>query len=195
MTAVFRTRRRAKRSGDDLFRHDVALRLERWPDLFRPPALDEFGGSANLSSGVERLVADLVAARPAGHIHTTIEIPRTELSPEVEGRAKESIVRYCDARIREVEDRRTALRHEGLSALVLSAPLLALALLLTALVTHSGLPPFWRSFLGDGVLLILAWVALWYPLDTLLWYGRPMAREVHVLRAMCHMDVTVRAAD
>src|ERR1700681_2408587 len=124
MTAVFRTRRRAKRSGDDLFRHDVVLRLERWPDLFGPPALDEFGGSANLSSGVERLVADLVAARPAGHIHTTIEIPRTELSPEVEGRAKESIVRYCEVRIREVEDRRTALRHEGFSALVLSAPLL-----------------------------------------------------------------------
>ena len=28
------------------------------------------------------------------------------------------------------------------------------------------------------------WVALWYPLDTLLWYGRPLTREIRVLRAM-----------
>jgi len=77
---------------------------------------------------------------------------------------------------------------------VLSVPLLALALLLTAAVTHSGLSSFWRSFLADGVLLVLSWVALWYPLDTLLWYGRPLTREIRVLRAMRHMDLEVSAA-
>ena len=49
--------------------------------------------------------------------------------------------------------------------------------------------------MGDGVLLVLAWVALWYPLDTLIWYGRPFTREIRVLRAMREMDVAVRAID
>jgi hypothetical protein len=170
------------------------VQLDRRRDLFGPPALDEFGGSANLISGAEQLVADVVAAWPVGHIHATIQLPPDEITSDGEARIKESIDRYCDRRIADLEHRRAALHQEGLSALVLSVPLLALALLLTAAVTHSGLSSFWRSFLADGVLLVLSWVALWYPLDTLLWYGRPLTREIRVLRAMRHMDLEVSAA-
>jgi hypothetical protein len=170
------------------------VRLDRRQDLFGPPALDEFGGSANLISGVELLVADVAAAWPVGHVHATIQLPPHEIASDVEARVKESIDRYCDRRIADLEHRRTALRQEGLSALVLSIPLLLLALLLTAAVTHSGLSSFWRSFLADGVLLVLSWVALWYPLDTLLWYGRPLTREIRVLRVMRRMDLEVSAA-
>jgi hypothetical protein len=169
------------------------VQLNRRRDLFGPPALDEFGGSANLISGVEQLVADVAAAWPVGHIHTTIQLRPHEITSDVEARIKESIDRYCDRRIADLEHRRAALRQEGLSALVLSVPLLAVALLLTAAVTHSGLSSFWRSFLADGVLLVLSWVALWYPLDTLLWYGRPLTREIRVLRAIGHMDLAVCA--
>jgi hypothetical protein len=195
VTVAFRARRKAKRAGVDVFVHHVTVRLDRRQDLFGPPALDEFGGSANLISGVEQLVADVVAAWPVGHIHATIQLPEQDVTNDAGARVHESIGRYCDRRIQDLEHRRVALRQEGLGALVLSVPLLAVALLLTAAVTHSGLPSFWRSFLGDGVLLVLSWVALWYPLDTLLWYGRPLAREIRVLRAMRHMDVAVRAID
>jgi hypothetical protein len=195
MTVAFRARRKAKRAGVDIFVHHATVQLDRRQDLFGPPALDEFGGSANLISGVEQLVADVVAAWPVGHIQATIQIPEAEITPGIEARVHESIAQYCDRRIRDLEHRRVALRHEGLSALVLSVPLLAVALLLTAAVMHSGLPSFWQSFLGDGVLLVLSWVALWYPLDTLLWYGRPLHRELRVLRAMLQMDLVVRAID
>lgn len=192
MTVAFRARRKAKRAGVDVFVHDVTVRLERRQDLFGPPALDEFGGSANLISGVELLVADVVAAWPVGGIHATIELPRDEITPDLEARVKVSIDRYCDHRIADLDHRRVALRQEGFSALVLSVPVLAVALLLTAAVEHGGLPAFWRSFLGDGVLLVLAWVALWYPLDTLLWYGRPVTHEIRVLRAVRDLDLVVR---
>ncbi len=169
------------------------MQLDRRQDLFGPPALDEFGGSANLISGVEQLVADVAAAWPIGHIHATIQLPPDEITSDVEARVKESIDGYCDRRIADLEHQRAALRQEGLNALVLSVPLLALALLLTAAVAHSGLSSFWRSFLADGVLLVLSWVALWYPLDTLLWYGRPLTREIRVLRTMRSMDLEVCA--
>jgi hypothetical protein len=195
MTVAFRARRKAKRAGVDIFVHHVTVNLHRRRDLFSPPALDEFGGSANLISGVEQLVADVVAAWPVGHIAATIQLPADEITADVDPRMRESIEGYCDRRLRDLEHRRVALRQEGLSALVLSVPLLAVALLLSAAVTHSGLPSFWQSFLGDGVLLVLAWVALWFPLDTLIWYGRPLQREIRVLQAMRQMDLAVRAVD
>lgn len=195
MTVAFRARRKAKRADVDLFVHHVTVQLDRRQDLFGPPALDEFGGSANLISGVEQLVADVVAAWPVSHIRATIQLPEDEITADVDARVRESIAGYCDGRIRDLEHARVALRREGLSALVLSVPLLAVAVLVAAAVEHSGLPSFWQSFVGEGVLLVLAWVALWYPLDTLIWYGRPFTREIRVLRAMRKMEVAVRAID
>ena len=192
MSAGLRTLR--ARRQDPLFRHDVTLRLERRKDLFSPPALDEFGGSADLVSGVERLVGDLVAARPIGPIHTMIELPRDQAAAAREDDVRAAVVRYCDLRIATLEREREALRSEGFGALVLSMPLLLVTLGLIVAVAESGLGSFWRSFLGD-VLLVLSWVALWYPLDTLIWYGRPMHHELRVLRAMRTMDLTIRAVD
>jgi hypothetical protein len=193
MTVAFRVRRKAKRAGVDVFVHHVTVKLQRRQDLFSPPALDEFGGSADLTSGVEQLVADVVAAWPVGRVEATIELPEDEITPDAGPRVRASLERYCAHRLRDLEHQRVALRHEGLSALVLSVPLLAAAILVAAAVDHSGFPSFWRSFVGDGVLLVLAWVALWYPLDTLIWYGRPLQREIHVVRALRDMDVAVRA--
>jgi hypothetical protein len=180
--------------GIESSHHELVLRLDRLQDLFGPPALDEFGGAADLTSGIERVVAELKATRPAT-VHLTILVAEPELTPGVEDRLAAAIRRYCTARIQALEHRRGALRHDGLTALLLGAPLLLVALLLTALVSQSGLPAFWRTFLGDGLLLVLAWVALWYPLDTLLWYGRPITHEIRVVDAMRRMPITVRAAD
>jgi hypothetical protein len=178
--------------GIESSHHQLVLRLDRLQDLFGPPALDEFGGSADLTSGIERVVAELKATRPAT-VQLTILVPEPGLTPGVEDRVTAAIRRYCAARIQDLEHRRGALRHDGLTALLLGAPLLLVALLLTALVSHSSFPAFWRTFLGDGLLLVLAWVALWYPLDTLLWYGRPITHEIRTVDAMRRMPITVRA--
>ncbi len=176
------------------FRRDVTLRLEQRADLFSPPALDEFGGAANLISGVEQLVGDLVAARPVGELHGTIELPADEAAEAREEEVSAAIARYCDARIATLDRDRAALRSEGLGALVLSVPLLLVTLGLIVALQESGIGSFWRAFLGD-VLLVLSWVALWYPLDTLIWYARPVSHELRVLRAMRTMPVTIRAVD
>jgi hypothetical protein len=180
--------------GIESSHHALVLRLDRLQDLFGPPTLDEFGGAADLTSGIERVVAELKSTRPAT-VHLTILVAEPELTPGVEDRLTAAIRRYCTARIQDLEHRRGALRHDGLTALLLGAPLLLVALLLTALVSQSGFPAFWRTFLGDGLLLVLAWVALWYPLDTLLWYGRPITHEIRVVEAMRRMPITVQAAE
>jgi hypothetical protein len=39
---------------------------------------------------------------------------------------------------------------------------------------------------------VLLWVALWYPLDALFWYGRPLSQELRALRRLEAGSVTIR---
>ena len=51
-----------------------------------------------------------------------------------------------------------------------------------------------RDFLGQGVFLVVAWVGLWYPLDTLLWTPRVQMRQRKALQAIRVMEVSVEPA-
>jgi len=167
--------------------------LDRVRDLFGPPALDEFGGSADVASGIERLGVRLQARRPRGGLRVAIEVPEAEAVPGLEDTMRAAVRRYCQLKLTDLENQRAALRHEGWSALLVSVPLLVVTLVVTALVTNTGGGDAWDSILGDGLLLVFAWVVLWYPLDTLLWYGRPLKHEIAAVRAMLDMDLVVRA--
>lgn len=181
-------------SRDPGSRDEIVLSLDRVRDLFSPPALDEFGGSADVESGIERLRVQVLAARPDAPFRVSIVVPAAEVTPGLEDRMGAAVRRYCELKLADLERRRAALRHEGWSALVVAAPLLVLTLLLIGIVSHLGLPRYWDAVLGDGLLLVLAWVVVWYPLDTLLWYGRPLAHEIHAVRTMRDAEIVVRSA-
>jgi hypothetical protein len=172
---------------------EVILALDRVRDLFAPPALDEFGGSADVASGIERLLVQLLAVPPEDARQVSIVVPAAELTPGVEDRMRAAVRRYCELKLADLEHRRATLRHDGWTALLLAAPLLVVTLLLIGIVSHLGLPRYWDAVLSDGLLLVLAWVVVWYPLDTLLWYGRPLAHEIRVVRALRDLDVVVRS--
>jgi hypothetical protein len=50
-------------------------------------------------------------------------------------------------------------------------------------------------FGDDGLFVVVAWVGLWYPLDTLFYSGRPYRLEKSVLEIMHGMQIVVRPAD
>jgi hypothetical protein len=62
---------------------------------------------------------------------------------------------------------------------------------LSVLVTKSSIDEDWRTAI-DGLLIVLVWVALWYPFDALFWYGRPLTQELRALRRLERGTVTVR---
>jgi hypothetical protein len=172
---------------------EVVLRLARVQDLFGAPSLPGFEDAADLPSGIERLLTKLVAQREPSHHRPVIVVADQPLTATLEAELRAAVVAYCDARRDDVDDHRVALRHDGVQALAIGVPLLLASLLATAVVVHSGLPSFWRTFL-TGVLVVVDWVALWYPLDTLLWYGRPWQRERTVL-AHVAASLVVRGPD
>ena len=169
------------------------MRVGTLAELFAPPKLDEWGGSANLASGVERLVHELQATRVAEPRRAVVVVADGELGADVDTRVRGSIVRYCDSRREELRHARGAQVREGIGALGIGLPVLLVGLILIEAIRQGGLPGLIERFFGDGLVLVIAWVAVWYPLDVLLYYGRAMERERHALGALREMEIVVRA--
>ena len=170
----------------------VTLRLDRLEELFSPPRFGEFGESADLPSGIERLVAELKATSDA-RVQVAVEVPEAARTPGVEDRLTTAIQSYAAQRVRTLEHQRAALRREGLTSLLWALPVSVVLSVLSVLVTRSSLSDDWQTVV-DGLLVVFLWVALWYPLDTLFWYARPLTQELEVLRRLEQGAVTVRGA-
>jgi hypothetical protein len=172
--------------------YNATLELERLHDLFAPPTYGEFGDAADVPSGIERLVNELKTVR-SSDVGVTVVIPDTEVQPGLDARLAAAVRSYAALRLRDVEYRRAALRREGLTAMVISIPILVVLTILEILVVESSIPDAWNNAV-EGLLVVLVWVALWYPLDTLFWYARPLLHERQALRTLESLPVTVRAA-
>ena len=94
----------------------------------------------------------------------------------------------------ESESERAALRRVGLAALGVGLPILFVGLALYTLLHRTHATDFLRIHVGNGILLVTAWVGLWYPLDTLLHYDRPYRQELQVLRRRRQAELVIKAA-
>ena len=106
---------------------EITLSLARLDELFGPVSFPELGGSADLRSGIERLVSQLKSG-PRGPVRAVLTLPENELGSESEGRIRRAIERYRDLRERESRSERAALRRVGLAALGVGLPILFVAL-------------------------------------------------------------------
>jgi len=170
--------------------YEATLKLEKLQDLFSPPTFVEFGGCADMPSGIERLVTELRTIQSAD-VGVTVMVPDAEMQPGLDERLAAAIRTYVAVRVRDVEYRRAALRREGLTSLVIAVPILVVLTVLEIWVAASSLPEAGSTVI-DGLLVVLSCGALWYPLDTLFWYPRPLIQEQQVLRALETAPVTVR---
>jgi len=174
---------------------ELTLRLDSAAELFAPPRLDEHGGTANLASGVERLVTRL---RPLPNEHRpriVVVVPAHEATDGAEARARASIARYCDARSEELRLAREAQVRDGLDALWIGLPVLFVGLFLIEAIRRFATADVITNFFADGLILVLAWVAVWYPLDTLLYYGRSGRQELRAVERLRELEVVLQAGD
>jgi hypothetical protein len=64
-------------------------------------------------------------------------------------------------------------------------------LVLSAVVLHSAAPHAIRTFFGEGLFVVIAWVGAWYPLDVLFYYPRPHRRTRKLLERLRRMEVVL----
>ena len=146
----------------------VTLRYGNINSLFEKPDVSPFSEDFleyGTVPGVEYIYNELQANPALRHVETTIVLPPEQITPDLEKSTKEAVRRYCLARSWEVGQTERALRWRAFRAL-------AVALLLFVVYVFLQ----WKleniEFLAIRVILegldILIWVALWFPLDALI---------------------------
>ncbi len=174
---------------------EIVLRLNTPEELFQAQAADVLSARGRLFSGIEELMLELTPRRLNDRTTVVIALPRDQLQPDTRQRLSDAIERYCTQRLRQTELLRRAQWREVMAAFRTGFVIFAFGVLLSYYFNHSGLATLTKLLLGDGFFLVIAWVGLWYPLDTLVHYRRQSAREERVLRAIRTMEVRVGSSD
>lgn len=173
--------------------HEITLNLDDIRELFLAPELDPFAGRSHAESGMDRMLHQL-RARPRGAVRARIVLPHSQLAPDLESRCREALQCYCDTRIGQLTDQSVSLRREGYATLASGSVFLAACILGSTIVAEPvHLPDILGRFLNEGF-VIAGWVALWYPLDALLYLRWPVHRDRRLYEALKTMEMSFVAA-
>lgn len=178
----------------DTSTHDICLELSGPRELFQPPELDPLGGRPHAEPGIERIL-NRIRPKPDWPVHTTLRLPNAARSTDLEARVRAGLQQYCDVRIGQVTHDIASLRQEGLATLWRGVLFLALCMLGSQVLGEPKfLPNIVARFLDEG-LIIAGWVALWYPLDALLYQHWPLRRERRLYQQLRGMDLKLEFVD
>lgn len=147
---------------------------------------------ASLVPGMEYLLNEIKGASGRRPVRTTIVLPPDEVEAGTEEGVREAIAWYCRFWLRHEANEMRAEQRDGRRALVVGLVVLAIGLFVSQMLSGGSIPSDLRLLLGEGVFLVVAWVALWYPLDVLLYGRRPHVVQRRALQAALIMDVVVR---
>ncbi len=169
---------------------DVMVVLDRPEALFEAPPADPLAPGFALSTGMERILAAVSARSGSQRARTALVVRVGEAGPAASERIVAGIRRYAVVRRADLDLRRLALRREGVQTLWLALALIVVCVLLSMLLEAGGWDGLIGTLLQDG-LLVAGWVALWRPLDLLLFDTWLIRREKRILDAVAVMPVRV----
>lgn len=171
---------------------DVIVDLETADGMFATPPDDPAAPGFALSTGMERAVAGASALGVAARGRARLVVRMPSPGPDDARRIAASVATYVTARRADAGLRMVALRREGVRTLGVAAVFIAaclLAWLTVEIYPHEGLL---KDLARDGV-VIAGWVALWRPLDLLLFDTWLLRRDRRILEAVAAMPVVVEA--
>ena len=172
----------------DTSTHDIHLDLSDPRELFQPPEVDPLGGQPHGESGIERILNRIRPKRDRP-VRATLRLPAVAWAPDLEARVRAGLQQYSDIRIGQVTHDIASLKQEGLATLWRGMLFLALCMLGSRILGEPRfLPDIVARFLDEG-LIIAGWVALWYPLDALLYQHWPLKRERRLYERLRAMDL------
>jgi hypothetical protein len=174
--------------------HDIHFDLADPRELFHAPELDPVRGQPHADSGIERIL-NRIRPRPDQPVRATLRLPAAARTPGLEAQVRSGLQQYCDLRIGQIANDIASLRQEGLATLWRGLLFLALCMLGSQVLGEPRfLPGILARFLDEG-LIIAGWVALWYPLDALLYQHWPLKRERRLYEQLRGMELKLEFVD
>jgi hypothetical protein len=182
-----------KESGPGL---KLTLDLKDADELFAGRGSDVASGTPSLPPGIDQIREVLDARSLPAALAAVIKLPRAKLKPDLSCHITRAVERYCELGISRAETEIRMLRREGVRTLLIGLSLFVVFVSIAEAIVHTSLPSPLRTFFGeDGLFIVVGWVGLWYPIETLLYSARPHRQEIAILRAIRGMQIEIRAAD
>ncbi|MDD7937097.1 hypothetical protein PHK61_01545 [Actinomycetospora lutea] len=180
---------------------ELVVHLGRPEDLVTVEPTDLFDDDlARTVSGAEEMFEELLARRRPGRLHgrgrdrIVMTLPAATLGTDpdaVAARLAAALRRWCGRRLESVGRDAGLQRRLAVAALRPGIPLFLVGLLFSTDFLAPDVPEFFQELLGNGVFLVIAWIGLWYPLDSLFFARLPLKRQRRALEAMMAMPVEV----
>lgn len=176
--------------------HHLSLRLARLEELLEPPDPDPLAGRFEERSGVERIL-DALRARYTRRLNAVEArlVVDEQPSPAVQRKVADALRALRDHQERRLGEQLVTIRRDGLRALVKG---LAFVLVCMAISAVAGkltiLPEMVRGLVSEGF-VIAGWVALWVPMELLLYDWWPVTRDRKLYRLIAEMQYTIEAVE
>lgn len=169
----------------------IRLRLTAAEDMFEMPQSDLFSEHRNFLTGVDYSISELRSGRSRAPVRIEISMPSPAVEEGTAEQIRRTLRRYCEHRIDYNKRERRAARYDGLLSLRIGIPIAALGLV--AVVNTAWVAGRRGNFnlAFDTLGWVLAWVGLWYPLDTIVFTPLTYGRENRSLALLRDAEIVI----
>lgn len=175
---------------------EIGIHLQTIEDLFVDPDTNPFENPNLRLSGMQTILNELDVRHLKPPMTLTIYLPTEQITPGLLDRTKEALKRYCkfQAENQDIEVRSTRMGGRrslasGLIGATISVILAGFGYFLASRYGYSALGIL-GTMLGSFFMLT-AWVVIWTPVDTLIYYWRPAWHEARKYRLIAKADVRI----
>ncbi len=168
---------------------DVTIEVDRLEQLFEASHFDVHDARPRVVAGLEEAFAATRAEHHRRPVRLLVRLPAAAVADLDVDDTRRTVAAYCELRALEVERERDAIVRDGRHSLGTGLVILAVGLIVSQSIHHIELPEQLDVFLADGLFLVVAWVGLWYPIDTLLYSRREAGRRAGAWRSLERADV------
>jgi hypothetical protein len=175
---------------------ELTLEFGEADEFFAGSESNVAAGRPPLPPGIDQIREELDAHSLPGSLATVIVLPRIQAKPGLSAEIGRAVERYCEMGISKAENEIRMLRREGFKTLLIGLSLFVVFVAIAEALGHTGLPSPVRNLLAeDGLFIVVGWVGLWYPIETLLYSHRPYRQEIAVLQLIRRMQIEIRPTD
>lgn len=173
--------------------YHITLRLRDAAHLFQPPdftPFSEYYYPHGSKPAIEQVTAEIFAHPRTRRLQLLITLPSAQVTPETEAAVRTAVRRYADAQLGDARLQSIKTRDQATRALPLAA--LGLVLIAGSVPLMDPSLSYLVQLAGNG-LSVAGWVAVWYPLDSLIFQVWLQRQEHSAYRILRDAEITVRA--
>jgi hypothetical protein len=168
---------------------EASYRLADPRHLFKAPD-DPFSPDYGIAPVLDEVANELYTTTSYRMVRLRLELPEDHTTNESVERIQHAIGRYCYQTGRELDSTRRGERSRGF--LALGGALIALAVFVVINRSFSGTDDYWVDLFTEGI-TVAFWVAVWFPLDTLIFGQWQHRLDQRIYRTLAEMDLDVVA--